>query len=218
MGSIKDMTGKRFGRLVVKRLSPERIGGEAAWDCDCNCGGTKTARGYSLRKGDTASCGCHQRERAKSANTTHGEWGRSNKKRLYRIWAGMLNRCNNLNNYGYKNYGGKGITVCNEWMDYKVFRKWAHENGYNDSLSIDRIDNNGEYSPANCRWATRKIQNNNSGNNVIVNYKEQVLTAAEFSRLINLDARLVREKLRMGWAPERIAEYTPRCRIAANGQ
>ena len=153
-----DLTNKVFGRLKVIKRAEYNIGKHPAWECICECGNDVIVRGDHLRNELIRSCGCLEKEnRMKGANYKHG--GRNT--RLYSIWSGMLKRCNNKNCHAYQNYGGRGIKVCDEWLDYVNFRDWAIQNNYSDLLSIDRINNDGNYESSNCRWANAKQQANN---------------------------------------------------------
>lgn len=154
MSKIKDLTGQRFGRLVVLERVGSDKNGKACWLCRCDCKKIVVCRGSSLLIGETASCGCLARE----AHKTHGYA----KTRLYRIWSGMKDRCYNSSREHYDCYGGRGITACDEWLhDFAAFRDWALSHGYTDSLTIDRINNDGNYCPDNCRWITMKEQAQN---------------------------------------------------------
>lgn len=164
---MADLMGRRFGRLLVVDVasSVSRPGApnRSRWLCRCDCGNEKIIQARFLIDGTTKSCGCYSRERNIQAHTTHG----SSHSRLYRIWQGMRRRCYDPNNNRFERYGGRGITVCKEWNEsFASFQSWALSNGYKDSLSIDRVNNDGSYEPANCRWATPKEQANNRGGTV----------------------------------------------------
>lgn len=158
----KDLTGEHFGRLTaIESISsiPER---GVAWRCLCDCGNETIVYAKELRSGNTKSCGCLRNNNIAQVNKTHGK----SHTRLYNVWAGMRQRCNDPEHKSYKNYGGRGISVCEEWNDYEIFEKWAYENGYNPAAdysdcTLDRIDVNGNYSPQNCRWTDAKTQASN---------------------------------------------------------
>ena len=155
-----DLTDNRYGRLTVLRRD-KSSSYHSAWVCKCDCGMETVVSATNLKQGKTKSCGCLHRDAIREAISTHGE----SHSRLHVIWSGMKERCFNQNASNYHNYGGRGITVCDEWRsNYVAFRNWALENGYADNLSIDRINVNGNYEPNNCRWATSKEQNNNKRN------------------------------------------------------
>ena len=163
MTKLIELTGRRFGRLVVLERAPYNDGqNKSVWTCRCDCGKVINVSGYHLRRGKTQSCGCYRHEMAsqryKKIGTTHGLCYT----RLNRIWWAMKRRCNNPNSDCYVWYGARGISVCPEWNDdFLSFYKWAMANGYRDDLSIDRIDVNGNYEPSNCRWATPMEQTHN---------------------------------------------------------
>lgn len=165
MGILIDLTGQKFGRLfVVERYGKGCKGKDAKWLCLCDCGGMTVSTGKNLRSGNSKSCGCYKRERTSETKRKHG-FG-IKKERLYLVWVEMRHRCSNSNDTSYKYYGGRGISVCEEWSDYARFREWAFANGYDPyaaygKCTIDRIDVNGNYEPSNCRWVDMKTQNAN---------------------------------------------------------
>ena len=147
---MKNEVGNRYGKLTVVAYDHSNNG--AYWLCQCDCGMTTVVCGASLRRGHTKSCGCEAYKT--QFIKKHGE-SHDNKTRLYDIWVHMRNRCNNTHRDAYKWYGGKGITVCDEWNDYSKFKEWAMNNGYEDDLTIDRIDTSKGYCPENCRWLSK---------------------------------------------------------------
>lgn len=188
--AFKDLTGMRFGYWTVLERADDMIspGGahQTAWKCRCDCGTEKIVLRSALLNGRSSSCGCHHREVAsevaRSLFTTHGE----TKTRLYQIWANMKERCENPSSSNYKNYGAKGVFLCDEWHDYLTFKEWSLKNGYDDNLSIDRIDVRGGYSPFNCRWADSMTQANNKRNTHYVSVGCERHSIAEWSRILDI--------------------------------
>lgn len=156
--NLINLSGKRFGRLVVI-CREGTMGIHPSWRCVCDCGLETIVRGDHLRDGATQSCRCLESEKRNNGEPHLIHGGR--RTRIYSIWSGMRKRCENQNSKAFPSYGGRGIHVCDEWNDFAMFRKWAFSNGYSDELSIDRKDNDGNYEPDNCRWATPKQQANN---------------------------------------------------------
>lgn len=177
-----DITGKTFGRLTVLGLDHITDRGRTYWLCECGCE-NKThvvVRRDGLISGNTLSCGCLHSEELTNRLTKHG----MSQSRIYKTWVGVQQRCNNERNPRFDDYGGRGITLCDEWSTFENFRDWALNNGYSDELSIDRIENDKGYSPDNCRWADSVTQQNNTRKNHHFTYGGETKTIAEWSRCL----------------------------------
>lgn len=200
MAKAMNLENQRYGRaIVLKRV--ENKGRYVRWLCKCDCGNEFIALTQHLRSGSVKSCGCLLKEIASQKfiklNTKHGK----HKTRLYKIWAAIKGRCFNKNNCAYKNYGARGITICEEWINnYPAFEEWANANGYNDTLTIDRIDVNGNYCPENCRWATRREQQNNRRVNHYIEYNGEKKTIAEWARTLKIPHNRISGRLSRGWS------------------
>ena len=202
-GSPNDLVGHRFGRLVVIDRAENYISPagkkRSRWRCQCDCGKITIVSGTDLKKEHVQSCGCLNEELKAQRKTTHG----GSHTRLYRIWRGMLGRCNNSKSTSYKNYGGRGITVCEAWSnDFTAFQNWAFSNGYQDDLSIDRIDVNGNYSPENCRWATATEQARNNRRNRHITINGETKVYAEWCEQKGIRMSVVEKRLKKGWSIE----------------
>lgn len=204
MAKLKDITGQKFGKWTVLEHKEKR-GQAHYWLCKCECGNTAIVRGGSLAQGTSKSCGCVGRQKTIERSTKHGGYGT----RLYRIWDDMKARCYNHNSISYPNYGAKGITVCEEWKNFKTFMDWALANGYNDKLTIDRIDYNKGYTADNCRWITMMEQSNNRSNNHYITYNGETLTMVQWARKLNISYNLLCQRMSRGWTFEK-AILTPK--------
>lgn len=192
-----DKTGKKFGRLSVLSIA-EKVNGRLYYHCKCDCGCTKKVQGGHLRDKDsgTKSCGCLWTELQRKRHTKHG----LSHTRLYHIWDAMKRRCNNPSHRNFKYYGGRGVTVCEEWMaDFVVFYNWANQNGYKDTLELDRIDVNGNYEPCNCRWITHKGQNRNRTNNKWITIDGETKCLQEWLDLYHVNLKCYFKRLNRGW-------------------
>lgn len=200
MGKVIDMTDKRIGSLVVI----ERNGvqnGKAMWLCKCDCGNHKTVSGDNLRNGHTRSCGCLWEKAIRPTRIKHGKA----QTRLYRTWCHFKDRCCNDKDKRYPRYGGRGIQVCEEWKnDFQAFYDWAMANGYKDHLTIDRIDNDGNYEPGNCRWVTNKTQSNNRQTNVLIEFEGKRQNIKQWSEELQMNYQTIYQRHRKGMAPEEI--------------
>lgn len=173
-----DLTGMRFGRLVVVSRAGT-VKGKATWNCQCDCGGVSVVPTTHLKSGNTKSCGCLRADSNTFKNKTHG----MRNTRLYYVWCAMKKRCTNEKDKRFSSYGGRGITVCEEWLSFDGFYSWSVSSGYKPGLTLDRIDNNGNYCPENCRWITNKEQQNNKRNNIFVTHNGETHTIGQWSKI-----------------------------------
>lgn len=189
---IEDLSGRRFGRLTALSYVYRSDIGHVYWRCRCDCGNEVTIRANSLLRGDTTSCGCYLREHNRELNTKHGMYGTS----LYHVWTSMKQRCNNSKDHNYNNYGGRGIFVCNEWSEFENFRDWALSNGYEEGLTIDRINVDDGYYPENCRWVDWITQENNKRTNSYITWGGETHTIAEWARIFGVNYNSLVQRIR----------------------
>lgn len=198
-----DLCGKRFGRLTVIERAPNKVNRRNSfWKCQCDCGRSTVVIGTNLVLGRTHSCGCLNSEIIAQRNRDKAD-GKYRNPRLYNIYYGMRTRCYNSEDGGYHRYGERGIRVCDEWLnDYFAFQEWALSHGYQDGLTLDRIDFNGDYEPNNCRWATAKMQANNRRTNVYLSAHGETHTVSEWSQITGISMAAIYGRLRNGWSHE----------------
>lgn len=193
----KDLKGQGFGNLTVVKYIGNDRNRKALWQCKCSCGNETIVRANDLINGRQKTCGC-------SKLTQNG----LSSSRLYTTWSNMKRRCYNSNSKDYKYYGSRGISICNEWLDEDLgfisFYNWAMQSCYKDNLTIDRIDNDGNYSPSNCRWITIEEQQNNKRNNHLVNYKSKSYTISQISKMTNIPRNHIEIGIANGFSVEEI--------------
>lgn len=195
------LIGLRFGKLIIlsaehKRDNSGYIRCMLQWKCDCGKVGESAA--YQITGGKTRSCSCYRIQRTKESNTKHGQ----SYNPIYQVWAGMWGRCNNPNDKFYHNYGGRGINICDEWKESKVFFSWALKNGYVHGLELDRKNNDGDYCPDNCRFVTVKQNQRNKRNNRFIEFRGESKTVAEWCELMNMKYYVVLRRLNRGWSAD----------------
>ena len=189
---MSDLIERHFGRLTVVALDGvhESPCGtkRKMWRCICDCGNETVVSTSNLLNGTTKSCGCWKHEKLREHNTIHN----GTHDRLYGIWKNMKHRCNNPKDSRFNVYGKKGVKVCEDWNEYENFKTWAYSNGYDENAefgecTLDRIDNDGNYDPSNCRFVDRLTQANNTSQNHFVEFNGYRMTIAEFARVMNID-------------------------------
>ena len=207
MSKAINLVGQVFGRLTVLKRVENNKHNRAMWECVCECGKIITVEGAQMRSGHTSSCGCFKIDQTRK----HGMWRTPE----YCAWDTMKRRCNSPQDKGYKYYGGRGITVCDEWM--KSFPAFFKHIGHKPSSlhSIDRINNNGNYEPGNVRWATRQEQNNNTRHNHLVTVGEITLNVSQWAKINNIKRDTIYARIRLGWKPEKAVSFpvSPLCKI-----
>ena len=202
---IKLPIGSKYGKLTIINKTENTKSGHAAYSCLCDCGTTKIATAASLNGGQTVSCGCFKRNRLGLSNKTHG----MSNTFIYKVWTGIKRRCYNENEEFYHHYGGRGIKMCDEWLnDPQAFIDWALSNGYKHGLWIERIDNDGDYTPINCRWATIKEQSMNRRTNRFFTVRGITASLKEFSIITGIGQATIIHRLKAGWSEED-AIYAP---------
>lgn len=192
-----ELSGRRFGKLLVENEHGRDLHGAVMWLCVCDCGSSSVVRGTGLIAGRTRSCGCGMSEAARRPKT-HG----ASKTALYRRWRAMLDRVQNPNHGEFGNYGGRGIQVCDRWHSFIAFRA-DMGNTFQEELTLERVDVNGNYEPANCRWATSREQNINRRNNHKVTFQGQTMTVQEWGEKLGIKPNTIVTRLRRGWPIER---------------
>lgn len=192
MSKLKDITGKKFNMLTVISRAPNAPGGVTRWNCICDCGNKAVVRGSNLKNGSVKSCGCLAKKRIKETVTTHGK----SKTRLYSIWCRMKDRCYNRNVPSYKDYGARGIRVCEQWkLDFNSFYIWAVSSGYTDFLTIERIDCNKDYCPENCTWIPKSQQAANRRSCVLIEHNGKVQNLSQWCKELNLNYKRVHDRM-----------------------
>ena len=196
-----DLSGERFGRLTVVHRGEDCIRKNGChrttFVCKCDCGNIIQVRASELKNGNTRSCGCLHKEQVGNIHKTHGKTNT----RLYSIWLRMRQRCNNPRTADYKRYGARGICICKEWESFQIFESWALANGYRDSLTIDRIDNDKHYSPDNCRWVTMDVQCNNKSSSRLLTFNGTTQTIAQWSKQLGIHHSTLQRRIDdLGWS------------------
>lgn len=201
MGAKLDLRGQKFGRLTVLEEAGRR-NGAVLWKCQCDCGNITEVRTGHLRRGAIVSCGCYNRE----VITTHGR----SKSRLHHTWQCMVDRCTNPNSQEADGYINRGIKVCDEWLNsFEAFAEWAEANGFREDAkrgdnTLDRIDNNGNYEPSNCRWTDMKVQGRNRRNNVVIECDGESHCLSEWAEILGEPYAKLASRHRRGWSPYQI--------------
>jgi len=203
MGNFIDITGLIFGKLIVIEKISKKMGRDIMWACECECGNIKVVRAADLKNGKTKSCGCIIKKMLLDRNTKHG----MSSTRIYEIWQGMIKRCTNKNAQYYHLYGGRGIKVCDRWMDFKLFYDDTSPT-YSEGLSIDRFpDKDGDYEPNNFRWATNEEQSTNKRNNHLLEFNNKNQTISQWSKEVGLCSKLIQSRIKNGWSPEKALTF-----------
>jgi hypothetical protein len=196
MSAKIDLTGKRFGRLIVESIAPKDRHGNICWKVKCDCGNTKSVNSSVLLKGTTRSCGCLNQELRSARLLSHGMTNTP----TYRSWQAMKSRCSNPNDESYARYGGRRISVCDRWLGENGFKNFYKDMGVRPKeLTLERINNDGNYEPSNCKWATRKEQNRNTRTNRILEYGGRRQSLSAWAEEYGLNASLLSERLRNRW-------------------
>lgn len=201
MGTAIDLTGKHFGKLTVIKKEyfiPEKHKGWY-WLCKCDCGNDCVKKGEDLRRGRIKSCGCLSRMLVKKLFDRYN----INGYKLIHVRMAMIKRCYKKNDKNYKEYGERGITVYDEWINNSItFYEWALTSGYEEGLTLDRINNNGNYEPSNCRWINRKKQANNTRTNHFITLNGVTKTISEWSDIVELNYKAIMNRIQRGWTEE----------------
>lgn len=199
--NFEDIEGQKFGKLTVMGFVGKDKHRNALWHCECECGNRKTVQANNLKNSHTKSCGCHNIQKIKERQTTHGHATSGRCSRIYSIWMAMMRRCYNPNIKNYHRYGGRGIIVCESWHKFENFLADMGEPIL--GMSIDRMDNNGNYCPENCKWATPKEQANNRRSNRILEFNGRLQTMAQWANETGVRWSTIYNRLKKGWSIER---------------
>lgn len=196
MGLIKDIKGKKFNKLTVVNFAGKDKNHRGLWNCICDCGNVIISQSKPLLNGKKKSCGCAYKDAAARKKLP------SHRIKILKKWSAMISRCENIKNVSYLHYGGRGIKVCIEWKVASIFIDWAYNNGYEEHRSIERINNNGNYEPDNCKWATNLEQAYNTSRTVKCNIKGEILTSKEVFEKYGIPAKLIYARVKAGFVGE----------------